>query len=377
MNFTKFKHLFLLLGITLFSTLLFWGAFYFHIPSKIGMGDVSMETIWANYDGPNYLAIAKCGYNRDCLRQNFALPMPLEYYPAHFPGFPALIYIFDNLGLSGPNAMLAVTLLSSLFLTIISYLFFNLFFSNNKSFILSFILLFFPARLFILRQIGSPEPLFLASILASIYFFKNKKYFISALFVALTQSLKSPGIILFIAFGLHWLLTFIKTKQLNFAKYAWYLLTPILIFGIFNLYYLQTGDFWAYFHSGDNIHLSFIPYSVFMSHNVWIDTVWLEDVIYIFGIALVALFSLYHRFKSSIIFIFPLLFTVATIFVGHRDISRYISPVYPFIILSLGKYLTKKRILLVFILLLPAVIFYSLNFVAGNAAPISNWAPYL
>jgi len=370
MNFTKFKHLFLILSITFASTIFFWGAFYFNVPGRLGMGDVSMETIWANYDGPNYLAIAKCGYNRDCLRQNFALPMPLEYYPAHFPGFPALIYIFDNCGLSGPNAMLAVTLLSSLFLTIISYLFFNLFFSNNKSFILSFILLFFPARLFILRQI-------LASILASIYFFKNKKYFISALFVALTQSLKSPGIILFIAFGLHWFLTFIKTKQLNFAKYAWYLLTPILIFGIFNLYYLQTGDFWAYFHSGDNIHLSFIPYSVFMSHNVWIDTVWLEDVIYIFGIALVALFSLYHRFKSSIIFIFPLLFTVATIFVGHRDISRYISPVYPFIILSLGKYLTKKRILLVFILLLPAVIFYSLNFVAGNAAPISNWAPYL
>ncbi len=341
------------------------------------MGNVSMETIWANYDGPNYLAISKCGYNRDCLRQNFALPMPLEYYPAHFPGFPALIYIVNQLGISGPNSMLTVTLLSSLFLTTISYLFFNLYFSANKSFILSLILLFFPGRLLILRLIGSPEPLFLASILASIYFFKNKKYFISALFVILTQSLKSPGLILIAAFGLHWLITFIKTKQINFAKYCWYLFSPVVVLAIFYIYYLQTGDFWAYFHSGDNIHLSFIPYSVFMSHNVWINTVWLEDVIYIFGIAFVALFSLHHKFKLSIIFLFPLLFTVATIFVGHRDISRYISPVYPFIILSLGKYLTKKRILLVFVLLIPAVIFYSLNFVAGNAAPISNWAPYL
>ena len=377
MNFIKFKHLILLLALTLGSTLLFWVAFYFNIPGKFGMGSVSMETIWANYDGPNYLAIAKCGYNKDCLRTNFALPMPLEYYPAHFPAFPALIYIVNQLGLSGPNSMLFVTLLSSLFLTTISYLFFNLYFSANKSFILSLILLFFPARLFVLRQIGSPEPLFIASILASIYFFKTKKYFISALFAVLTQSLKSPGVILFAAFGLHWLITFIKTKQLNIGKYVWYLLSPITALVIFYVYYLQTGDFWAYFHSGDNIHLSFIPYSVFMSHNVWINTVWLEDVIYIFAFALIALFSLHHKYKSSLVFIFPLLFTIATIFVGHRDISRYIAPVYPFIILSLGKYLTKKRIMLVFVLLLPAVILYSLNFIAGNAAPIGNWAPYL
>lgn len=376
MNFTKFQHLFLLLSITLASTLLFWSAFYFNIPGKTGMGNVSMETIWANYDGPNYLAISKCGYDPQCLRTNFALPMPLEYYPAHFPGFPFLINIFNNF-FAGPQAMIFVTLFSSLLLSYFSYLFLNLYFSATKSFILSLILLFFPARLFVLRQIGSPEPLFLAAILASIYFFKNKKYFISAIFVTLTQSLKSPGIILFFAFGLHWLITFIKTKQLNLAKYFWYLLAPLSVLAIFYLYYLQTGDFWAYFHSGDNIHLSLIPYSVFMSHNIWVDTIWLEDVIYIFGLAMVALFSLHHKHKNSIVFIFPLLFTIATIFVGHRDISRYLAPVYPFIILSLGKYLTKKLIILVFILLIPALILYSLNFVAGNAAPIANWAPYL
>lgn len=377
MNFTKFQHLFLLLIITLISTLFFWSAFYFNIPGKIGMGNVSMETIWANYDGPNYLAISKCGYDKNCLRQNFALPMPLEYYPAHFPGYPGIIAFFDNLGFSGPNAMLVVTLLSSLFLSYISYKFFSLYLSLQTSFVLSLLLIFFPARIFSLRVIGSPEPLFIASILASIYFFKTKKYFISALFVAMAQSLKSPGIILFAAFGLHWLINLIKTKQINFGKYVWYLLSPLTVLVIFYLYYSQTGDFWAYFHSGDNIHLSIIPYSVFISNNVWINTIWLEDVIYIFGLSLVSLFALHHKFKNSLIFLFPLLFTTASIFIGHRDISRYISPIYPFILLSMAKYLTKKRILLVFLLLLPAVILYSLNFVSGNTAPIGDWAPYL
>jgi len=376
MNFTKFQHLFLLLGITLLSTLLVWSAFYYNLPGKIGMGQVSMETVWANYDGPNYIAISKCGYDKNCLRQNFALPMPLEYYPAHFPGFPFLINLFSNL-FSGPQAMIFVTLLSSLFLTTISYYFFNLFFSPRSSFILALISIAFPARLFVLRQIGSPEPLFLASILASIYFYKKEKPFLSAFFVVLSTVLKSPGIILFFAFVLDWFIKLITTKQYNLAKYFWYILSPLSVVAIFYLYYLQTGDFWAYFHSGDNIHLSFVPCPVFMSQHVWIDTIWLEDVIYIFGLAIVALFSLQHKFKKSIIFLFPLLFTIATIFVGHRDISRYIAPVYPFIILSLGKFLTKKRILLVFVLLVPAVVLYALNFIAGNTAPIVNWAPYL
>jgi hypothetical protein len=340
------------------------------------MSNVSMETIWANYDGPNYIAIAKCGYDRDCLRSTFALPMPLEYYPAHFPGFPFLINTFNNF-FAGPQAMIFVTLLSSLLLTLFSYLFFGLYFPASKSFLLSIILIFFPARLFVLRQIGSPEPLFLASILASIYFFKKEKYWLSAIFVAIVQTLKSPGLILFAAFVLDWLIQLVKTRQLNLPKYFWYLFSPLSVVAIFYLYYLQTGDFMAYFHSGDNIHLSFIPYSVFMSQNVWIDTIWLEDVIYIFGLAIIALFSLQHKFKKSIIFLFPLLFTIATIFVGHRDISRYIAPVYPFIILSLGKFLTQKRILLVFIILIPAVILYSINFITGNTAPIGNWAPYL
>ena len=135
--------------------------------------------------------------------------------------------------------------------------------------------------------------------------------------------------------------------------------------------------FWAYFHSGDNIHLSLIPYSVFLSRNTWVNTIWLEDVIYIFGLSFVALFALYRRFKLKISFIFPFLFTLATVFVGHRDISRYIAPVYPFILLAFGRYLTKKSFRLVFLLLIPAVLLYALNFVAGNAAPIANWAPYL
>jgi len=377
MNSTKIRHLFLLLSITLFSTLLFWGAFYFDVPGKIGLDHVSMETIWANYDGPNYLAISKCGYRPDCIRQSFSLPQPLEYYPAHFPGFSALINIFQPGLLSGPRAMLFVALLGSLFFSIFTYLFFTLYFSPKSSLVLAAIAIFFPARVFILRQIGAPEGWFIGSILASLYFFKQKRYFVSALFAASAQIFKSPGILLFAAFFCHWLITFIKTKKINLSKYIWYLLSPLSVLLIFYLYQWQTGDFWAYFHSGDNIHLSLIPYSVFLSRNTWVNTIWLEDVIYIFGLCFTALFILYRRLKLKISFIFPLLFTLATVFVGHRDISRYLSPVYPFIFLAFGRFLTKKSFQLIFLLLVPAVFLFALNFVAGNVAPIADWGPYL
>ena len=142
MNFNKYHHQLLLLLITFFSSALIWFLFYKNIPKFLGFPATSLETIYANYDGPNYMIIAKCGYNKDCIRQQFSLPLPLEYYPAHLPAFPLLIKIF-SLFLTTPKAMLLVCLLGSAFFTLSCYYFFRLFFSEKKSFWLSFLIIFF------------------------------------------------------------------------------------------------------------------------------------------------------------------------------------------------------------------------------------------
>jgi len=155
------------------------------------------------------------------------------------------------------------------------------------------------------------------------------------------------------------------------------LLIPISALGIFYLYYLQTGDFWAYFNSGDNIHLTPFPYQVFVSNRSWISTIWLEDIIYILIFCFSALKKLWKKYSRDIVFIFPFVFTLATIMVAHRDISRYIAPVYPFVFLAFGNKITKKKNRLLFYLLIPAVLLYAINFVIGNTAPVDNWTPYL
>lgn len=378
MYFTKFSKHFSLILITIISTLLFWSIFYTNLPQKIGFGPTSLETVFANYDGPNYLVITKCGYNKNCIGQNFSLPLPLEYYPAHFPGYPVIIKFFEYFT-TGPKAMLFTTLFGSIFLTLITFSFFKLYFKEKTAFWLSALFIFFPARFFILRQVGAPETWFLATTIASIYFFKNKKILFAALFAAIAQAIKSPGILLFAAYMIMAVYELISTKKFIpvFKKYFAFILVPITILAIFFIYYLQTGDWFAYFHSGDNFHLNYLPYLVFISTKTWIDSIWLEDIVYIYLIAVYGVYRLFKKYKLDIVTVYPAIFTLAALLVAHRDISRYIVPVYPFLILAFGKFLSKKSVKIIFLILIPAIVLYAVNFVAGNTAPIADWTPYL
>jgi len=377
--FKKYRYQIVLTLITLISSLLFWFIFYFNIPGQIGFPDVTLETVFANYDGPNYLVISKCGYDKACIGPTFSLSLPHEYYPAHFPGYPLIIKFFD-IFTTGPKSMLFSTLLGSVFLSLVSFSFFKLFIKENKAFLLSLFLIFLPARLFVLRQVGAPETLFLATIIASLYYFKKNKYLVSAIFAALAQTLKSPAILLTASYAVYALYLLFSKKEsfpTLLKKYSVYLLTPLTILAIFYLYQLQTGNFWAYFSSGDNFHLNALPYTVFISNKSWIGSIWLEDILYIYFFAIYAVYKLFKKRGVSPLTIFTLIFTVATLFVAHRDISRYIAPVYPFILLAFHKKLTKKKAFFVLILLIPAIYLYAINFVIGNTAPIADWTPYL
>jgi len=119
-----------------------------------------------------------------------------------------------------------------------------------------------------------------------------------------------------------------------------------------------------------------LPYLVFISTKSWINTIWLEDIVYIYLIAIYGVFKLFKKYKFDIITVFPAIFTIATLFVAHRDISRYIAPIYPFLLLAFAKFLNKKSIKIIFLILLPAIILYGINFVCGNVAPIADWGAY-
>jgi Gpi18-like mannosyltransferase len=239
---------------------------------------------------------------------------------------------------------------------------------------LTLVFMIFPARWLAVRSIGSPEPWFIFFILASLYFFKKGKYFYAAVLGALAQLTKSPAILLFGAYGIYLLIQSIKLKKIQFQ--AWPLLLMVAVVPLlFWFYGVRTGDFLAYFHSGDNIHLFWPPFSVFTRQD-WVGNFWLEDIIWtwlIFGLGILKL----KKKNLTIEYYFAGLYFISTLFVAHRDISRYILPIAPLVLIGWNKTLQKKEFMIIAAILVIPIILFTWNFLLNNTAPIADWAPYL
>ncbi len=380
----KLKEIVPILFLTIIPTVFIWIPFFLRIGNfwSIPLAKNGMATIVANYDGPLYLVVAKTLYNLPQIAQNYQFPLPLQYYAAHFPLFPVLIRLFSPI-FGYPYSMLFVTVASSF----LALFFFNKlirkYVKPKDALWFTFLFAIFPGRWLIVRSVGSPEPLFMAAILASIYYFTEKKYLWAAIWGVVAQITKSPAILLFIAYLASIALPQInklvtgKLKSIDIKPFP-ILLIPISLLGIFFLFgSKQTfGDFYAYFHSGDNIHLLFPPFQIFNYSAPWVGTFWSEEVIFIYFFGAATLVTLIKR-KYNTIAWFVGTFFVSLIFVSHRDLLRYALPIVPFVFIAFHDVLAKKEFKYIFIFLVIPTYLFSLAFISQNVMPISNWAPFL
>lgn len=336
---------------------------------------MGFKTLVSNFDGPYYVAVARTFYDKQLLRSTFSFPVPLEYFPAHFPLFPIVIRGFSLFTGYG-YGMLAATLFGSI-LAVIS-LFELLKNEGNRevAFFGALVFLIFPARWLVVRTIGSPEPWFVFFILTSLLYFRKGNFFLSGILGALATLTKSPGILLFIAYFLClvWDKTWQDPKKLVRALPI--LLIPLALGGLFGFYFLQTGDFWAYFNSGDNIHLTASPFGVFNSQKPWVGTYWLEEVIYIYLIGGLTLIELIRQKRGALVW-FSAVFLASLIFVSHRDLGRYAIPLGPLAIVAFAPILRRKEIRLLFLVLAIPIYLYAVNFIRGNVLGIADWTPFL
>ncbi len=196
----KVQRLLLLALISVIPTIFIWLPFFARLRSFWGipLPQAGMATIVSNYDGPIYLVIAKSLYNPEFIKWNFQFPLPLEYYAAHFPLFPFLIRVF-SVFIGFPYAMLFVTIAASILATYFFYKFIRQYQNEANSLFLTLVFSLFPARWLIVKSVGSAEPLLIAGIIASIYYFQNKKYLLAGLWGVVAQLAKPPGILLFAA----------------------------------------------------------------------------------------------------------------------------------------------------------------------------------
>jgi len=394
----KLRDFVVILAMTLVPVILIWTPFVLRSQSfwNIPIPQDGMATIVANYDGPLYIVIAKTFYNLESISANFSFPLPQEYWAAHFPLYPLAIRVFSLLPGGYPYSMLLVTLLSSFLAIFFFHKMISQYSTRTSALWLTFVFSLFPARWLVVRSVGSPEPLFVAMVIASIYFFQNKKFVIAGIFGALAQLTKSPGVLLFVAYFLSLGSIFVRNqlspKEIRFSKLTEWRAWPVIIFipmaliALFGFYSRQFGDFFAYFNSGDNIHLFFPPFQIFNYAASWVGTFWLEEVVLIYLIGALGVFKLFDLYKSAdkdkkhlydMPMWFSLVFFVSIIFVSHRDIMRYALPMVPFLLIAWSKFLTKKEFKIAFFVILIPIYLFSISFISQNVMPISDWGPLL
>jgi len=358
--------------VALVSLALFWTPFAGKIGDIGGIefGHRGMETIIQNFDGLNFLVIAKSWYNPEVIRAinaQFLTGNEPIYFTAHFPMMGAVVKLF-GLVMPYPTALLFTIVLTNGLLGIVLYLFFETVVKDKRlAGILMMVALFFPARMLSVRAVGSNEPLFISLILLSLMWAMRAKYWASAVAGALAVLTRSPGILLFVAYLWMW-----WRKP---SKLAPYLLMPLSLIGLFIFYGFQYHDPLAYFHSGDNLHIFVTPFQIFSNTQSWISDMWREDIIYVYlfygiGISLI---------KEKRLKIFGWIYGLTLLFVAHRDLGRYALPIAPLALLGYAPYLEKipqKAWWILAILLIP-IYLLGWQFVLKNVQPINDWGVFL
>lgn len=371
--------------VAISSLLLFWTPFWLNVNSiwQVNLPEPSLKSIVANYDGMNFLVVARSWYDPQIISSEYSQLVGERgerYFAAHYPVYALVIWFFD-LFTTGDNAILLSIIFSNIVLSIALYYFFANFLSNQKlALLLSLLALFWPARMLSVRAVGSNEPIFIALILTSLIASSKKMHWKASLLGSLAVLTRSPGILLFIAYCLTIATGNIRQKD-KIKTMIPYLLIPgslLLLWGYFGITY---GDPLAYFKVGGNINLSIPPFLVFGSNNDWVSGSWLEDIVFTYTYYLLSILLLWNKLKEKpqleSIVNFGLVYMVSTWFIVHRDIARYSLPLVPIALLGIGQQISWNKKWLIMALLLIPIYLAGWQFVASNMAPIADWTPFL
>jgi hypothetical protein len=378
-----FKDLSIIALLTLILTLAVW------LPHMLRLNFYGLNfsegfnTIYRNYDGMEYITIAKSLYFPEKIK-DIPQELPAIYYAAHFPGYSLAILLFAPV-LGFLKSMLFVALLFTILSAWMFYLLVRDFELTRHPLWLTFLFLILPARWLIIHSVGSSETMFSFFILSALYFLMKYEHTHKWRFIYLTglmgfaaQMTRPPGALLAISIGAYLLWKIVRSKQ-NILKeiihtiyrYHPLLLIPLALLTVFGWYQLSYGDFFAYFKTGDNIHLVFPPYQVFNKDSSWVGEIWLEDMIYVFILGFLGVMYLFKQKLYALAF-FVLTYLIATIFVTHRDISRYAAPIFPFVLIAFEKVLTSKEFKIVTAIVGLGIYLYAQNFLLNNTAPYGN-----
>ncbi len=323
-----------------------------------------------NWDGPHYLMISRTWYDLAEIGRRLFIPIDVRYYAAHFPLFPFLIWL-GSFFVSGPYAGLLLTLFFDLLLNLLFYFLAKRY--TKHPLFLTLVFTVFPPRYLVTRSIIAPETLMVFTMLLSLYLWEKKQYLLSSVFGFLGVLTKIQALFLFPAYLFAVLEKKLKTKNPINRQSLWMFLIPFAFILLSIFYYFKLGDFFAFFRAekGNNLYVYF-PFSQFNAQNVWAGA-WVEDVVFYFLAMFVLVVTLWRK-KERSWFYFALSYSVFLVFIPQRDVTRFAYPLLPLFLFTFESFFTSKLFKWAFIFILPAIYFYTINFMLVNQAPIADWS---
>lgn len=178
------------------------------------------QPLYAFWDGPSYMIIAHDFYQVRAGNPLASDSTKPPFYASHLPGYPMLVRILAFAGYD--HALLLATLLSTGVATWYFYKLASEVWNCRRPGFLTLVFLFVPPRWLLYHSVGASDPLFLAAVLASLYFFERGRLGRASMAAAVASATRFVGLLIIPAYA--WIL---YRRGVPLRKWLWLALIPI------------------------------------------------------------------------------------------------------------------------------------------------------
>jgi hypothetical protein len=271
-----------------------------------------MSRVYRFWDGPQYLATA-----HDLYAHRPGNPLPVDASKA--PLYPLAIRLLSPIGWE--RAMLAVVVLASIASVLLFYRLARDVWKVRSPAFLSLVFLFFPPRWLLYRSVPASEPLFLALVLASLWYFEKSRVGRASVLAGLASVTRLSGLMILPAYAvlllrrrrdrsIYWL----SIIPAGFAAWLWYCA-------------VRLGDVWAPLQPNLEKAASFLPFDLLNRNFSWPQHYGGEFSILLFLVYGIGIWRLRELPVPFAYCVFQFLFLV---FLAEGDLSRYALTMAPF-----------------------------------------------
>ncbi|MFN8673493.1 MAG: hypothetical protein U0457_15590 [Candidatus Sericytochromatia bacterium] len=323
----------------------------------ISLGE-KIKFVPMHWDGPNYIEVAKTLYFIPDKHPFKPYKITPSYFATHLPLYPILIRTFSFVGYE--NSAIFVTIIFAALATVAFYFLLKEYKCVQSPFYSAIISTFIPVRWLLYKSISATEPIFLFLVFISLIAYKRNKITLSMILASLSCITRITGILILAVYFLE----FIRAKKYN--KLFLLLIIPIPLFLTFSFYYINFGDFFAYFtwNQGNNGIMKLNPLQVYINYsgngnNHHSELYFLFYVIYALGLGFLV--------QYPALFLYSLVNFLFFCFIYHDDLSRYTLAFSHFtLIIAYDKILNTIQFKLISLFVLYLSIIYASSMIPHN-----------